>query len=281
MHRKLNQVLVRELLAGRRFVLIIDECQNLDDSVLETIRMLSNFETPQTKLMQIILVGQTQLEDKLLSPSLAQLRQRISILSRLEPLTWAETVWYIEHRLQVAGYAGAPLFTPEALEEIWERCDGIPRNINNLCFNTLLMGCGEGRKQIDPAIVDQVLANLEINSREPKSMVPMPVPVGLFRARSKSIQTMGQRSNLTLAPVFPYRSGSAGSHMRHRGTRYLIRAPCRVTSLSRSPSLERTISSPSLTPSILPRERLGRDNLWLPRQSPGLNSPIPPPPKVV
>ncbi len=171
MHRKLNQVLVRELLAGRRFVLIIDECQNLDDSVLETIRMLSNFETPQTKLMQIILVGQTQLEDKLLSPSLAQLRQRISILSRLEPLTWAETVWYIEHRLQVAGYAGAPLFTPEALEEIWERCDGIPRNINNLCFNTLLMGCGEGRKQIDPAIVDQVLANLEMNSREPKSMV--------------------------------------------------------------------------------------------------------------
>src|SRR5207249_2835643 len=73
MHRKLNQVLVRELLAGRRFVLIIDECQNLDDSVLETVRLLSNFETPQTKLMQIILVGQTQLADKLLSPSLAQL----------------------------------------------------------------------------------------------------------------------------------------------------------------------------------------------------------------
>src|SRR5438445_3057060 len=164
MHRKLNQVLVRELLASRRFVLIIDECQNLDDSVLKTIRMLSNFETPRTKLMQIILVGQTQLMDKLLSPSLAQLRQRISILSRLEPLTWAETVWYIEHRLQVAGYVGAALFTPEALEEIWERCDGIPRNINNLCFNTLLMGCGEGRKQIDPAIVAQVLANLEMNS---------------------------------------------------------------------------------------------------------------------
>ena len=182
MHRKLNQVLVRELLASRRFVLIIDECQNLDDSVLETIRMLSNFETPRTKLMQIILVGQTQLMDKLLSPSLAQLRQRISILSRLEPLTWAETVWYIDHRLQVAGYVGAPLFTPEALEEIWERCKGIPRNINNLCFNALLMGYSEGRRQINSAIVDQVLADLEMNSREPKSLVTQEEPPPLPRA---------------------------------------------------------------------------------------------------
>ncbi len=182
MHRKLNQVLVRELLAGRRFVLIIDECQNLDDSVLETVRLLSNFETPQTKLMQIILVGQTQLADKLLSPSLAQLRQRISILSHLEPLTWAETVWYIEHRLQVAGYVGAPLFTPEALEQIWEHCEGTPRNINNLCFNALHAGYDAGRKQIDCAIVDQVLADLEMNSREPQSMVTQEQPPAVPRA---------------------------------------------------------------------------------------------------
>ena len=182
MHRKLNQVLVRELLAGRRFVLIIDECQNLDDSVLETVRLLSNFETPQTKLMQIILVGQTQLADKLLSPSLAQLRQRISILSHLEPLTWAETVWYIEHRLQVAGYVGAPLFTPGALEQIWEHCEGTPRNINNLCFNALLAGYDAGRKQIDCAIVDQVLADLGMNSREPQSMVTEEQPPAVPRA---------------------------------------------------------------------------------------------------
>src|SRR5438270_3776 len=165
MHERLNQVLARELLAGRRLVLIIDECQNLDNSVLETVRLLSDFETPQTKLMQIILVGQTQLAEKLLSPSLAQLRQRISILSHLEPLTWAETVWYIEHRLQVAGYVGAPLFTPGALEQIWEHCEGTPRNINNLCFNALLAGYDAGRKQIDCAIVDQVLADLGMNSR--------------------------------------------------------------------------------------------------------------------
>ncbi|HTF26749.1 MAG TPA: AAA family ATPase [Candidatus Limnocylindria bacterium] len=95
MHERLNQFLARELLAGRRFVLIIDECHNLDNSVLETVRLLSDFETTSAKLIQILLVGQTQLAEKLSRPSLTQLRQRISILSRLEPLTRAETVGYI------------------------------------------------------------------------------------------------------------------------------------------------------------------------------------------
>src|SRR6267378_258582 len=184
MHQRLNQLLARELLAGRRFVLIIDECQNLDDSVLETVRMLSNFETARAKLMQIILVGQTQLADNLLSPRLAQLRQRISILSRLEPLTRAETAHYIAHRLQVAGYVGPPLFTPRALEEIWERCEGIPRNINNVCFNALLVGCALGRRRIDSTIVGQVLADLEMNPRELKSMVTQQEPSAQPRAPS-------------------------------------------------------------------------------------------------
>src|SRR5205807_6926759 len=85
MHERLNQFLTQDLRAGRRLVVIIDECQNLDNSVLETVRLLSDFETPRTKLMQIVLVGQPQLAEKLSSPSLAQLRQRISILCRLDP----------------------------------------------------------------------------------------------------------------------------------------------------------------------------------------------------
>src|SRR2546429_7824671 len=171
MHERLNQVLARELLAGRRLVLIIDECQNLDNSVLETVRLLSDFETPQTKLMQIILVGQTQLAEKLSSPNLTQLRQRISILCRLEPLAREEIVGYIEHRLRLAGYAGPPLFTTRALERILGHSEGIPRNINNLCFNALLAGYAEGRKQIDSAIMDQVLADLEVYPLEAKNAV--------------------------------------------------------------------------------------------------------------
>ncbi|PYU24677.1 MAG: ATPase [Acidobacteria bacterium] len=168
MHERLNQDLARELLAGLRFVLVIDECQNLDNSVLETVRLLSNFETPKTKLIQIVLAGQTQFADKLSSPSLAQLRQRISILCRLEPLAREEIVRYIEHRLQVAGHAGAPLFSSEALEKIATYSEGIPRNINNLCFNSLLLGYSAGCKQVDSSIIAQVLDDLEMNPREPK-----------------------------------------------------------------------------------------------------------------
>lgn len=167
MHERLNQVLAREVLAGRRFVLVIDECQNLDNSVLETVRLLSDFETPKTKLIQIVLVGQTQLAEKLSSPSLAQLRQRISMLCRLEPLTRAEVLEYIEHRLRVAGYAGTPLFTAEALERIFVWSEGIPRNVNNVCFNTLLAGCVAGRRQIDSAIVDRVLTELDMKALNP------------------------------------------------------------------------------------------------------------------
>jgi len=180
MHERLNQFLARELLAGRRFVLIIDECHNLDNSVLETVRLLSDFETPSAKLMQILLVGQTQLADKLSRPSLTQLRQRISILSRLEPLTRAETVGYIEHRLQVAGYRGGALFTTGALERILAHSEGIPRNVNNLCFNALLVGYAAGRKQIDSAVVDQVLADLDMNPLERSCLVTQE-PLALTR----------------------------------------------------------------------------------------------------
>src|SRR5580700_11841957 len=106
MHSKLNEILCREMLAGRRFVLAIDEAQNLDPSVLETIRLLSNFETSQSKLLQILLVGQPQLARKLASSSLEQLQQRISMFAKVEPFSADETARYIAHRLKVAGYNG-------------------------------------------------------------------------------------------------------------------------------------------------------------------------------
>jgi len=162
MHEQLNAALMRLKRAGMRFVLVIDEAQNLDDSVLETVRLLSDFETPTSKLMQIILSGQPQLALKLARPALAQLRQRIAILSRLEPFSPAETEQYIGYRLGVAGYDGGPLFTSEATAIIAARSGGIPRNINNLCFNALSLGCALGRKKVDGEIVLEAVRDLDV-----------------------------------------------------------------------------------------------------------------------
>src|SRR5260221_21228 len=162
MHRKLNEVLIRESRAGRGVVVVIDEAQNLDDSVLETVRMLSNFEIPGTKLIQILLAGQPQLADRLASGNLVQLRQRISILSRLKQFSASETADYIGHRLKVAGYEGKPMFAPSALAMIHSRSDGIPRNIDNLCFHALSLGFANGQKRIGASILNEVLEDLDI-----------------------------------------------------------------------------------------------------------------------
>jgi type II secretory pathway predicted ATPase ExeA len=169
MHKELNQILLHEANAGRRLVLIIDEAQNLSEPVLETTRLLSDFETPTSKLMQIVLAGQPELAAKLDRPSLSQLRQRISIFARLEPFTPAETFSYIEYRLGVAGRHGFPIFTRPALDLIAEHSEGIPRKINNLCFNSLSLGFALEQATIGPHIVREVLADLCISSLAPKS----------------------------------------------------------------------------------------------------------------
>ena len=138
MHRALNQALLEEMLRGRRFVLIVDEAQNLQEPVLETIRLLSDFETTHSKLIQIVLAGQPQLAETLMKASLVQLRQRIAVLANLKSLTPAETAAYIEHRLRAAGWSDKMLFSSDALDQIAESSGGVPRSINNLCFNALL-----------------------------------------------------------------------------------------------------------------------------------------------
>src|SRR5437899_2822262 len=183
LHRQFNEVLIREKRAGKRFVLAIDEAQNLNESVLETIRLLSDFETPRDKLMQIIVAGQPQLAQKLALPSLAQLRQRVSMLVRLNPFTPQETVSCVEHRLRVAGYTGGPLFTPEAQAIIAARSGGIPRNIVNLCFNALSLGCALERKIIDTEILQEVLADLDVGtlvSAPPDALEPVGAPEQSF-----------------------------------------------------------------------------------------------------
>lgn len=162
MHEEFNRCLLAEARAGRRFIVVIDEAQNLDASVLETVRLLSDFETPQAKLLQIVLAGQPELADKLARPSLKQLRQRVSLLCSLEPLCEEETKRYIAHRLGTAGYRGDILFSPEAEKLIAEISEGIPRNINNLCFNALSLGCATRQKVITAEIMEEVAADADI-----------------------------------------------------------------------------------------------------------------------
>jgi general secretion pathway protein A len=175
MHDSLNRLLTEEMRAGRRFVLVIDESQNLDEKVLESVRLLSNFETPWVKLMQIVLAGQPQLADRLASPSMAQLRQRVSMVIRIDPFTNQEVNAYIDHRLWVAGCDKPALFTVGARKLIAEHSEGIPRNINNLCFNAMSLACALKRKAIDRDIVLDVIADLDLEPlREQKKFAQKP-----------------------------------------------------------------------------------------------------------
>jgi len=168
MHVALNQILLEEMRAGRRFILVIDEAQNLRENVLESIRLLSNFETPWMKLMQIVIAGQPQLAESLARPSMAQLRQRISSVIRLDPFTPEETNAYINHRLWVAGYSGPDLFTVGARLSIAHCSNGIPRNINTLCFNAMSIAYAMNAKKIDSKIVEEAATDLEIESLVPE-----------------------------------------------------------------------------------------------------------------
>jgi general secretion pathway protein A len=167
MQAQLEEVLLTESHHGRKVIVVIDEAQNLEDSALELVRMLSNFENPTDKLMQIVLGGQPQLSHKLASPHLLQLRQRMSIFARLRLFDAEETHLYIEHRLRVAGYNfQTPLFTPQAEALIAKHSDGIPRNINNICFNALSLGCVLKQKSIQKEVIREVLDDLDLETEE-------------------------------------------------------------------------------------------------------------------
>jgi general secretion pathway protein A len=194
MHEALNRLLTDEMRAGRRFVLVVDEAQILEEKVLESIRLLSNFETPWMKLMQIVLAGQPQLADRLASPSMAQLRQRISMVMRIEPFTPKEVDAYIDHRLWIGGCDRPSLFTANARKLIAEHSEGIPRNINNLCFNALSLGCALKRKTIDRDVILEVISDLDLEPLREKPTIPAARP-------EPSVQTPAQTPRRTIAAL--------------------------------------------------------------------------------
>jgi general secretion pathway protein A len=162
MHDEFNRLLLQEARAGRRCIVIVDEAQNLDPQVLETIRLLSDFETPRAKLLQIVLAGQPELADKLARPSLAQLRQRISLIGRLSAMPASEIRFYVEHRLKVSG-SKEQIFTEDAFAAISELSMGIPRNINNLCFNALSLGFALRQKNVNAELVREAAADFDLS----------------------------------------------------------------------------------------------------------------------
>ena len=198
-HETLNTALLEDMRAGRHFILVIDEAQNLGPEVLESVRLLSNFETPWMKLMLIVLAGQPELAENLSRRSMAQLRQRISSFIRLEPFTPEETNAYINHRLWVAGYAGSNLFTVGARGLIAEHSGGIPRNISNLCYQSLALAHATEKTQVRAEIVREVISELAIESAVPAGALPPmagPTPVSNFTGGSQMPGALG-----SLAPA--------------------------------------------------------------------------------
>src|SRR5213594_4179632 len=157
----LNNFLIERERAGQNTVLIIDEAQNLDAATLEKIRLLSNFETATSKLLQILLVGQPELKAKLDLPELRQLKQRVGLRCQIPPLTPQETHQYIRNRLRVAGARDMALFDEAAVDRITEYSGGIPRVINILGDHCLLFGYADRKRRIDGQAVNQAIEYLE------------------------------------------------------------------------------------------------------------------------
>jgi general secretion pathway protein A len=157
----ISQFLVQQIVAGKETVLIVDEAQNLTDELLEQVRMLSNIETDDRKLLQIVLMGQPELRQRLNSPRLKQLRQRITVRYHLMPLTHFETGQYIQHRLQLAGSKGVPIFTRPALWRIFNYSKGVPRLINAVCDKVLLAGFVAQSDRINFQMVGRAIRELE------------------------------------------------------------------------------------------------------------------------
>ena len=170
MRDTLNRLLIEERRAGRRFVLVVDEAQNLSSEILESIRLLSNFETPEEKLIHIVLAGQPRLAETLERPEMCQLSQRVSTIIGLHPFSLQETAEYIRYRLGVAGRRGGSPFSKEAVSVIAQESHGIPRNINSLCFQALSIGCALRKSTIDGDVLRELTLDLRTNMQRTISL---------------------------------------------------------------------------------------------------------------
>jgi type II secretory pathway predicted ATPase ExeA len=164
---RLNQWLLERYRAGETAVLIIDEAQNLSLQVLEEIRLLTNLETSTEKLLQIILCGQPELEQKLNQAGLRQLRQRITLRCRTHALTQEETEGYVAERMRIAGANDSGIFSPETLERVYFYSRGIPRIINLLCEHALISGYVDQNRVIPRETIEDVAREFQLHEVDP------------------------------------------------------------------------------------------------------------------
>jgi len=173
--QQLYQWLLDRYRAGETAVLIVDEAQNLTEEVLEEIRMPTNLETFTDKLLQIMLVGQPELEAKL-KPQLRQLRQRLTLRAKTYPLTADETKAYVQQRLRIAGSDGRAIFDPEALTVVHRYANGIPRVVNLLCEHCLVNACADQNPTVTADTGHAVAADFDLNDSAASTVPPAPSP---------------------------------------------------------------------------------------------------------
>src|SRR5271167_445494 len=179
---RLNQWLLDRYRAGETAVLIVDEAQNLSPDVLEEIRLLTNLETSTEKLLQIVLTGQPELEEKLKMPQLRQLRQRITLRCRTAPLSLEETFGYIAERLRIGGANGEPVFSKEAVQTVHKYSRGIPRVVNLLCEHSLVNSYVDSLRPVPAHLVDEVAREFQLDEIEP--ILPAGLPTGAQQSAS-------------------------------------------------------------------------------------------------
>src|SRR5580698_5554112 len=168
-----NNWLLERYRAGENAVLIIDEAQNLSDEVLEEIRLLTNLETATEKLLQIVLTGQPELEEKLKRPQLRQVRQRITISCRTKALTIEETFGYVAERLRIAGVNGEPVFSKEAIETVHLYSRGIPRIVNLLCEHSMINAYVDSLRPIPARLVEDVAREFNLDEMAPTASLAL------------------------------------------------------------------------------------------------------------
>ena len=240
LHDQFRDLLVQEAEKGRKVIVVVDEAQHLRSSVLETLRLLSNFETPNRKLVQFVLSGQPELAGKLLHPTMSQFSQRIFTLVRLEPLPATEVPKYIQHRLRAAGYRGEFMFTSDACQLIAERSGGIARLINNICYNALSLGCALRRTAIDADVIQQVLADSDLSAIASGGAIAEPEarPKRRRKASTKTKQAAVEPEDEvfedeTTAPLF-------------------AAAPPTVSAVSDSVAMEQALQEPPVSTAVTP-----------------------------
>ncbi len=159
--RQLNLFLIENYAAGKRAVVCLDEAQAIPTETLESLRLLTNLETERRKLLQVVLFGQPELDEKLNQPRVRQLRQRITFSGKLRPFKMHETDFYLAHRLSIAGHRGPRLFSPEAVRQLHLAAGGIPRLINILAHKAMLAAFGEGSRSVQAEHVQTAIADTE------------------------------------------------------------------------------------------------------------------------